>query len=63
MREDPAVLRRADVSRYVKYLKRTTLEARAAGIPTLIIEEQGWKAEPIVEGPLPFSILSLREAL
>jgi Zn-dependent protease with chaperone function len=61
LREDPAVLRRADVSRYVEYLQRMTQEARTAGIPTLIIEEQGWKAEPLVQGPLPFSILSLRE--
>lgn len=61
LREDPAVLRRADVARYVDYLQRMTQEVRAAGIPTAILESQGWKAEPIVEGPLPFRILSLKE--
>jgi Zn-dependent protease with chaperone function len=62
LREDPAVLRRADVARYVEYLQRMTQEARTAGIPTMIVEEQGWRAEPIVQGPLPFRILSLEEA-
>ncbi|HEY7875402.1 MAG TPA: M56 family metallopeptidase [Actinomycetota bacterium] len=62
LREDPAVLRRADVSRYVNYLQRMTQEARVAGIPTLIVRKQGWAAEPIVQGPLPFRILSLEEA-
>jgi Zn-dependent protease with chaperone function len=61
LREGPAVLRRADVPSYVEYLQKVSRDARGAGIPTLTIEERGWKAEPLMDGPLPFSVLSLRE--
>jgi hypothetical protein len=61
LKEGPAILRRGDVPSYVRYLQRVTRDARGAGIPTLQIEEEGWKAEPLMEGPLPFSVLSLRE--
>lgn len=55
LREDPAVVpvRRADVSKYVKYIRRVTLDARHRGIPTLHIDPKEWEAVPLVHGPLP----------